>query len=50
MPDVDGDGTQNWCNMPHVNSKTYLVPPTGYTLEYVEVVRSSSSSSRVEGN
>ena len=30
-PEVDGDGTQNWCNMPHVNSKTYLVPPTGYT-------------------
>lgn len=28
----------NWCNMPHVNSETYPLPPTGYTLEYVEVV------------
>ena len=49
-PDVAGDGTWNWCNMPHVNSMNYPVPPTGYTLEYVEVVRSSASRSRVEGN
>lgn len=28
----------NWCNMPHVNSETYPVPPAGYTLEYVEVI------------
>ena len=41
-PDVIGDDPQNWCNLPHVNSKTYPLPPTGYTLEYVEVVRSSS--------
>ena len=38
-PNNAGHGIQNWCNMPHVNSKTYPVPPTGYTLEYVEVVR-----------
>ena len=33
---------QNWCNMPHVNPDSYPVPPAGYTLEYVEVVRSYS--------
>lgn len=32
----------NWCNMPHVNSETYPLPPTGYTLEYVEVVSSQT--------
>ena len=42
-PDNAGDGTRNWCNMPHVNSMTYPEPSTGYTLEYVEVVRSQSS-------
>lgn len=39
-PSKDGYATPNWCNMPHVNSETYPVPPAGYTLEYVEVVRS----------
>lgn len=31
--------TYNWCNMPHVNSKTYpKVKDSGYKLEYVEVI------------
>ena len=34
------DKRHNWCNMPHVNSGTYPVPPAGYSLEYVEVVGS----------
>lgn len=34
------DEMHNWCDMPHVNSKTYPVPPAAYTLEYVEVVGS----------
>lgn len=37
-PGKASDGIHNWCNMPHVNSETYPVPPAGYTLEYVEVV------------
>lgn len=33
------DNTYNWCNMPHVNSKTYpRVKDDGYKLEYVEVI------------
>lgn len=39
-PSNVGDGMHNWCNMPHVNSDTYPVPPEDYTLEYVEVVGS----------
>ena len=39
-PSNASDALQNWCNMPHVNSDTYPVPPADYTLEYVEVVRS----------
>ena len=31
-------GGFNWCNMPHVHTQTYVEAPTGYTLEYVEVV------------
>ncbi|SMR63911.1 unnamed protein product [Zymoseptoria tritici ST99CH_3D1] len=30
--------TYNWCNMPHVNSQTYVRPSQGYKLEYVEVI------------
>ena len=30
--------TYNWCNMPHVNPRTYPHPPRGYKLEYVEVI------------
>ena len=41
-PSNASDALQNWCNMPHVNSDTYLVPETDYTLEYVEVVRSQT--------
>lgn len=37
-PENANDGIYNWCNMPHVNSETYPVPPEAYTLEYVEVV------------
>lgn len=37
-PGNASDGIRNWCNMPHVNSDTYPVPPVGYSLEYVEVV------------
>ena len=40
-PNNANDGI-NWCNMPHIHSETYPVPPTGYTLDYVEVVRTSS--------
>lgn len=39
-PSSASNGIHNWCNMPHVNLETYPVPPAGYTLEYVEVVRS----------
>lgn len=37
-PGNASDGIRNWCNMPHVNSDTYPVPPVGYSLEYVEVI------------
>ncbi|WPH01900.1 Hypothetical protein R9X50_00475400 [Acrodontium crateriforme] len=30
--------TYNWCNMPHVNPKTYPRAPQGYELSYVEVI------------
>lgn len=30
--------TFNWCNMPHVNTKTYVKPGDEYKLEYVEVI------------
>ncbi|KAH6909989.1 histidine phosphatase superfamily [Coprinopsis sp. MPI-PUGE-AT-0042] len=29
----------SWCNMPHVTSETYKVPPKEYILEYVEVIQ-----------
>lgn len=45
-PSNASDGIRNWCNMPHVNSETYPVPPAGYTLEYVEVVGSEPMISR----
>lgn len=41
-PSIAGDGIQNWCNMPHVNSDTYPMPRAGFSLEYVEVVGSES--------
>lgn len=31
-------GTYNWCNMPHVRTQEYMEAPSGYKLEYVEVV------------
>jgi hypothetical protein len=34
-------GTYNWCNMPHVRSQEYKKAPSGYKLEYVEVVSTS---------
>ena len=40
------DEIRNWCNMPHVNQETYPLPPAGYTLEYVEVVRSQPLARR----
>ena len=30
--------TYNWCNMPHVRSQEYKVPPADYRLAYVEVI------------
>lgn len=30
--------TYNWCNMPHVRRQEYVVPPSDFKLEYVEVV------------
>jgi hypothetical protein len=30
--------TYNWCNMPHVRQQEYVVAPSDYQLEYVEVV------------
>jgi hypothetical protein len=35
--------TYNWCNMPHVRQQEYVVPPSEYELQYVEVVRSQSA-------
>lgn len=32
-------GTYNWCNMPHVRAKEYVVPSDEYELVYVELVR-----------
>jgi 2-phosphoxylose phosphatase len=31
-------GTYNWCNMPHVRAQEYPPAPSGYKLEYVELV------------
>jgi acid phosphatase len=31
--------TYNWCNMPHVRTQEYPPAPSGYKLEYVELVR-----------
>lgn len=41
-PHSNDNDAINWCNMPHVNSDTYPLPPTDYTLEYVEVVSFST--------
>lgn len=30
--------TYNWCNMPHVRASEYPPAPSGYKLEYVELV------------
>ena len=30
--------TYNWCNMPHVRAQEYPPAPSGYKLEYVELV------------
>ena len=32
-------GTYNLCNMPHAREQEYVIPPSQYKLEYVEVVR-----------
>lgn len=34
----DEYGAYNWCNMPHVRAKEYVVPSDEYTLVYVELV------------
>lgn len=36
-PDKDY-GTYNWCNMPHVRKREYKKAPSGYKLQYIEVV------------
>lgn len=40
-PATSGYGTYNWCNMPHIRSQEYVVPPKEYKLEYVELVSHS---------
>lgn len=37
-PATSGYSTYNWCNMPHVRPQEYVVPPSEFKLEYVEVV------------
>lgn len=37
-------GVYNWCNMPHVRSSEYVKARDGFTLQYVEVVRTASPS------
>jgi hypothetical protein len=37
-PASSGYNTYNWCNMPHVRRQEYVVPPSDFKLEYVEVV------------
>lgn len=37
----DKYGSYNWCNMPHVRAKEYVVPSEEYELVYVELVKSS---------
>lgn len=37
-PATSGYDTYNWCNMPHVRRQEYVVPPSDFKLEYVEVV------------
>ena len=37
-PGNDYYGGYNWCNMPHVDTQTYVRAPAEFTLEYVEVV------------
>lgn len=37
-PATSGYNTYNWCNMPHVRRQEYVVPPSEFKLEYVEVV------------
>ena len=37
-PGNDYYGGYNWCNMPHVNKKSYPTASEEYVLEYVEVV------------
>ena len=43
-------GGYNWCNMPHVNTRTYVKAPEEYALEYVEVVRPAEPESRSPAN
>lgn len=38
----DAYGAYNWCNMPHVRAKEYVVPSEEYELVYVELVCSSA--------
>jgi hypothetical protein len=35
--------TYNWCNMPHVRAQEYPPAPSGYKLEYVELVWQNST-------
>ena len=37
-PATSSYSTYNWCNMPHVRRQEYVVPPSDFKLEYVEVV------------
>lgn len=32
-------GTYNYCNMPHVRQREYVIPPSNYSLQYVEVIQ-----------
>lgn len=45
LPSNDYYGGYNWCNMPHVNTQSYVKAPEEYVLEYVEVVRMDRSNS-----
>lgn len=39
LPDGVDPGRYNWCNMPHVHPKTYIIPPATFELVYVEVIQ-----------
>jgi 2-phosphoxylose phosphatase len=37
-PENEPYSTYNWCNMPHVRASEYVVAPSEYKLEYVEII------------